>query len=209
MKKNIANINIAEENKVLLSKIEKKVNFLSRKNDEFFMNAKTVRSKNIEEAYSVNEDLISILKHNDELIQTLKSDSQNIEEEHSKSLTQEYTFNFIEDEIITDKIKSTIEHKDDLIKSDDKYNALSKRKKYLKYRNSKRKALMNEAINDLKERANDKNILDIEPMKDDIQLIDNYIDIKQLNSNWIAIAFILTVAVVSILFIVGVITWIQ
>ncbi len=192
MSKNIQNLNIPEENKILLSKIERKVPFLSRKSDEYFENAKTVKADRIEEAYSVNKDLVSILKTNDQLTESLIEKSFNIRKTHQTDFTREVELT------VTDKlndyavIKSTIDQKDKLVGSDDKLTALSRRKKYIELRTKKRKEKMLRSFEILENKIDNENLLDIQPMKEDVELIKKFIDPKEINKTrnlyWIIFA---------------------
>ncbi len=191
MSKNIHNLNIPEENKILLSKIERKVPFLSRKCDEYFENAKTVKADRIEEAYSVNKDLVSILRTNDKLADELIQDSFQIRKTHQTDFTREVDLSVTNNIINSSIIKSTIEQKDKLIDSDEKLFALSKRKKYIENRNSKRKAEMEKAIFELEQKIANENVLNIQPMIEDVELIKKFINPREINKSrrlyWIII----------------------
>ncbi len=196
MKKNIAALKIPEEEKVLLSKIDKKVPFLSKKADQYFNSVLTVKSENIKEAYSANEDLISILNSKNEEIEKLKEESLKIEQEHRKNATIEFSLSITEEQWTDALIKSTIEQKDDLVKLDEKERVLSKRKKYINKRGAKRKATMIAEINELKRKVEDSSLLNIEPMKEDIKLIEKFIDPKEIKTNGILIGWVSFISIV-------------
>ncbi len=208
MNKNISQLNIPEENKILLSKIERKVAFLSRKSDEYFNSVKTVRSKNIEEAYAVNEDLISILKQNNDLIEQLKNKSLNIRKAHQTDFTREVQLSVTEQVNQVSIIDSTIEQKDGLISADDKLFALSKRRSFMKKGGSRRKAEMNLALKNLDARISNENLLDIKPMKEDVQLIKKFIDRDEINKTKRIYYIWVSIMVTSLIILGGVLLWI-
>ncbi len=208
MSKNIHNLNLPEENKILLSRIEKRVPFLSQKYVWYFDNIKTVRSENIEKAYAVNEDLISILSMNDQLVEDLKEKSANIRRQHQTDFTREaelHLTNQLED---TNIIRSTIEQKDKLIKAEVKLQALHNWKKYLKKRNKQTKREMTEKFDAIQRRIDDEAILDIAPMNEDIRLIKKYIDLRK---NMIISRVVFTVIILAFVFVLlalgGVFIW--
>ncbi len=183
MNKNISHLNIPEENKILLSKIERRVSFLSNKSEEYFDSVKTVRSKNIEEAYAVNEDLISILKQNNDLIMQLKDKSLSIRQEHQTDFTREVQLSVTEQVNQASIINSTIDQKDKLVTSDEKLYALSKRRAFIKNGTARRKSEMMLALNSLEKRISNENLLDIQPMKEDVELIKKFINPKEINKS--------------------------
>ncbi len=205
MKKNIALLEIPEEEKVLLSKIDKKVPFLSKKADYFFETALAVKSKNISDAYSANEDLISILNSKNNEIEDLKEKSANIEREHRDKATIEFSLNVTEEGNADDLIKSTIKQKDALVKMEEKELALSKRKKYINKRGAKRKATMVAEINELKRKVDDSKILDIEPMREDIKLIEKFIDPKEIKTNGILIGWVSFMSILILAMLIAVV----
>ncbi len=207
MSKNISHLNIPEENKILLSKIERKVPFLSRKSEEYFDSVKTVRSKNIEEAYAVNEDLISILKQNNDLIMQLKDKSLSIRKEHQTDFTREVQLSVTEQVNQASIINSTIDQKDKLVTSDEKLYALSKRRAFIKNGSARRKSEMKLAMDSLERRISNENLLDIQPMKEDVKLIKKFIDLKDINKSR-RIYFLVVAIVAFMLIVLGGALWI-
>ncbi len=208
MSKNISNLNIPEENKILLSKIERKIPFLAGKSEEYFDSVKTVRSKNIEEAYAVNEDLISILKQNNDLMMQLKERSLGIRKEHQADFTREVQLSVTEQVNQVSLIESTIDQKDKLVTSDEKLYALSKRKAYIKNGGSRRKAEMKLALGNLEKRISNENILDIKPMKEDVVLIKKFINTKEINKTRRVYYLILGVLAFTTIMLGGAMIWI-
>ncbi len=207
MNKNISNLNIPEENKILLTKISKRVSFLNNKSEEYFDNAKTVKSKNIEEAYAVNEDLISILNENKDLVNNLKDDSLEIRKKHQADFTREVTLTVTQQVLQSSIIKSTIEHKDNLITADEKMTALTKKKNYIKNRNNKRRIEMETVLDGLEKRIHNEDFLDIEPMKEDVLLIKKFIDPRLINRTRYLYLLTLVPLAFAIATIGGVLIW--
>ncbi len=207
MNNKIWELNIPEEEKILLSKIDKKVNFLSDKSEDFFKAIIQLDGTKLESAYSVNEDLISILKTNSSLTEQLKKDSFTIRETHQTDFTREVQLDLSEEVMKSSIIKSTIEHKDELISSDEKLFALSKRKNYIKNKNTKRKAEMDSAIEALEQRIENEQLLNIEPMREDIELIKKYINPKEINKTRYLYLFIFVPMILVALSFGGALLW--
>lgn len=207
MKKNILELNIPEENKILLSKIDNKVTFLSEKADEYFANTLSIKSDKIEEAYSVNENLISILRENDELVESLRRESFNIREIHQTDFTREIKLTVTEEVTKASIIKSTIDQKDKLLTADQKLFALQKRRNFISKGGAKRKKEMDNAFNILEESIANERLLNIAPMQEDVQLINKFINPKEINkTRYLYLAFIIPLLIVVIM-LGGVFVW--
>ncbi len=207
MSKNINNLNIPEENKILLSKIERRVPFLSKKYSEYFEKTIAVIPEKIEEAYVINENLISILSVNDAMVEGLTNKSFEIRKSHQTDLTREVSLDITNQLEQANLIKSTIEQKDKLVKADRKLEVLSKRKKYIDKRTSKAKFEMNEQIKELEKEIRNENFLDIDLMKEDVSLIKNFIDPAKINKGKWLIYLIMLLILLIIIFTGGAI-WI-
>ncbi len=207
MNKNIFELNIPEENKILLSKIEKKVEFLAGKTEDFFGDLVVIRSEKIEAAYSVNEDLISILNENKDLSSNLKKESFNIREIHQTDFTREVKLDVSEEISRASIIKSTIDQKDQLITADEKLFALNKRKNYIKNKNAKRKSEMNRAMEDLEERIANEQLLPIAPMKEDVKLINKYLNPREINSTRYLYLFVIIPIIFVLMIMGGAVLW--
>lgn len=208
MSNNIFNLKMKDEDKILLSKINKRVSFLSNKADTYLSEQVVIRTDAIEEAYSVNEDLISILRENDELTKDLREESFSIRVNHQADFTREVHLSVTEEIKENSLIKSTIEHKDKLITSDEKLYALSKRRNFIKSPTSKRKAEMLSTLDSLEDRINNEQLLSIEPMKEDIMLINKFINPKEINKTWWIYVFVLIPFITLVLLLGGVLIWI-
>ncbi len=201
------NLNIPEENKILLSKIERRVPFLSKRCLTYFENVKTVKSDKIEEAYAINEDLISILSTNNQKIEDVKNESKSIRQKHQVDFTKEINLDITKQLEESNIIRSTIDQKDKLIKAEDKLSLLNKRRKYIETKNKKRKEEFEFDSQKLMQRINDENILDIQPMKEDITLINKFIDEREIRKyRWLYILIPILILII-ILTLGGVLLW--
>lgn len=180
MNKNVSELNIPEENKILISKIEKRIDFLSEKTQDYFEKTMTISPQKIENAYSVNEDLISILIEKDQIIEEIKTESHSIRIKHQTNFTNEIQINLSKKEDNSSIINNALNRKDNFINSEEKSFVLNKRIKYLKTRNSKRKKEMEESIEKLEKRLKNDKILDVKPTKEDIFLIKSFLDQKEI-----------------------------
>lgn len=181
MNKSIIELNIPEENKILLSKIERRISFLSDKTHDFFEKSISISSKKITEAYSVNEDLISILTKKDSIIDEMTTRSYSIRESHQTNFTKEIQLDISQEIDNISIIKNTLVTKDNLVNSDDKMYVLNKIEKYNSNKNRRRKREMQESIENLESRIENDNIIDIEPIKEDQLLIKSYINENKIN----------------------------
>ena len=176
MNKNIQNLNIPEENKILLSKIDKRISYLSEKTQEYFDNSIYISSKKIEEAYTMNKDLVLILREKNDLIKEFRNNYLNIIEKNKKDFTQELDLK-TEDKIDEiSLINNTLDNIHNFVKFDDKSDALEIRRKYIKKKTKKRKNEMNKTLSELESKINEGNMLSIVPMKEDVELIKMFID---------------------------------
>ena len=180
MNKNIINLNIPEENKILLSKIEKRIDILASKNQKYFENIMMVSSENIENAYSNNEDLLKILKQNNDKIHEIKQTSYSIREKHQTNFTTEVSLTLEEKEEPISIIKSTLDNRMNLVDADKKMFTLNKRIRFLNKRTNFRKDEMHNSIKELEAQINQVTSLDIKPVQEDLILIKNYIDSKEI-----------------------------
>ncbi len=208
MNKNIYELSISEENKIHLSKIEKRVSFLREKAEKYFDDLVIIKSDKIESAYSVNEDLISILKQNNNTVDLLKEESFNIRETHQTDFTREVKLSILDDVTSSTDINFDANIRDTLVKADEKMQALTRRKNYIKIRTTKRKAEMNLAINNLEDRIENESVLSIESMKEDVRLIKKFIDPKEINKTRYLYFFILIPLVIIMTVIGGALIWI-
>lgn len=208
MSKHIENLNIPEENKILLSKIDKKIIFLNRKTDEFFDGSLVVDSERIEDAYAINEDLISILNKNEDLVTKLKEESLSIRKSHQTDFTREIDLSITNKVNEYSLIKTTIEKKDNLINLEEKLYALSRKKNFIRNRTNRRKLEMDTAFLELEKKLNNEKTLYIDSMEEDIFLIKKFIDPKLINrSRLLLLTFIIPLITIIILF-GGVLIWI-
>lgn len=208
MSKLINNLNIPEENKILLSKINKRVSFLNDKTNEYFNNSMAVRHEHIEIAYVVNDDLISILNSNKEMIERLSAESLNIRKVHQKDLTRELQLPFFNQILDSTKANTILEQRSKLITEEEKTFALNKKRVYLEKRTTQKRIEMEEAISNLKRRVEEEKSTNIEAMTEDVRLIEKYIEPKLINkSRWMYTFVLVPTALVLISFL-GVILWI-
>ncbi len=183
MNKNIFDLNITDEDKILLSSIEKKILFLSEKTKEYFDKAISISSDRIEEAYSINRNLVSILKKKKELASNVEIELYRINSSHAESLTKEINLNILQTSMETRNIfiiENTLESKDKLISYEDKSDVLSKKHKYLKSKSKKDKKDFEESLVSLEAKIENDKVLDIEPLKEDVNLIKNLIDLNEI-----------------------------
>ncbi len=202
MSRLIQELNIPEENKILLSKIEKRVSFLSERSNNYFDYVIKIASKDIERAYEVNEDLISILTKNTQLIKDLRHESFQIREDHQVNFTKEVKLDVSQEVDDISLIKNTLAKKEELISADDKHLALGKVKKYIQKGTKSSKKAMEESISLLEKRIETEDLLNIEPMTEDIKLIKKFINPKQI-SNTKAIYTTLGIVTLIILLLSG------
>jgi len=183
MNKNIINLNIPEENKILLSKIEKRIYLLSDQSQLYFENIMMVSSENIENAYSNNEDLLKILKKNDDKIYEIKKESYSIREKHQTNFTAEIPLDSGEkEEEPISIIKNTLDNRMNLVDADQKMLVLNKRIRFLNKKKKFRKEEMQTAFKNIQEKINEVKSVDIKPIKEDIKLIKHYINPKEIKN---------------------------
>ncbi len=201
MNKRIMELNISEENKILISKIEKRISSLSLKAQEHFDKAISLSAEKIKDAYSSNDDLVSILEQNDEIVSLIRKEATEIREQHQTNFTREQELNVSKEIDNLLIINNTVEYKDNLISARDKKMLLNKKNQYLQNRNKKRK---DEYINELERielKLNEEKILDIAPMKEDIKLIKKFVDEKKIVKGkiWYLVNVVLLILVVLVI----------
>ncbi len=180
MNKNIADLKTSEEKKILFSRIEKRVGLISEKTKDYFEKSMSVSSDKIKNAFSNNEDLISILEQNNSLMNEIGRKSYAVKERNKTNFTKEIKLEVSQEIDNISLIQNTLDYKDRLINADDKMNALTKKESYINNRNKKRKEEMEESILNLELKSNDSDLLDIKAIKEDVFLIKNYIDDKEI-----------------------------
>lgn len=208
MNKDISELNIPEESKILISKIEKRITFLSSKAQEHFDKSISIAENKIKDAYSNNEDLISILKQNDELAKEIRDAASSIRKGYQTNFTKEQILDVTKEVDDIKIITNTVDYKDNLIKSADKINLLHKRKKYLNNRNARRKVEYESELERIEEQINKEATLNIKPMSDDIDLIKKFIDKKKIKNGkfWYLINFLILIVIIVI--VIGIIIWV-
>lgn len=207
MDKRILELNISEENKILISKIEKRINLLSVKAQNYFDKSLLMPEDKMKKAYSNNEDLISILEQNDEIAFEIKKIVSDIKEQHHTNFTREQTLNVSKEVDDLSIIKNTVNYKENMVTAADKMILLNKRTKYLKHKNARRKEEYNKELDSIKLKMKNEEILDITPMKDDIKLINKLIDPDRLSTGktWYFVNIILLLITVII---IGAVIWV-
>lgn len=201
MDKRILDLNISEENKILISKIEKRVVLLSVKAQEYFDKSLLISEEKMKAAYSNNEDLISILEQNDELANEIRKIASGIREQHQTNFTREQTLDISQEVDDLSVINNTVDCKDNIVTADDKMKLLNKRIKYLKHKNSRRKEEYNKELDRIEIKMGNEKVLDITPMKDDIKLINKLVDPNRLSTGkfWYFVNIILLVLAIVII----------
>lgn len=195
-------LNISEENKILISKIEKRVLYLEKISEDYFEKTISISSDKIKNAYSNNEDLVSILNKNDDVIQQILSESRQIRIDHQTNFTREQVLNISQEIDNLSLINNTIDNHENLINYEDKEYVLSKKINYLKKNNKKRREEYKKALLELEQKATNENILNIDAINDDIDLIKNY-SAHNKNSRfggyyWISIVlFIISIVIIG------------
>ena len=108
MNKRINELKISKENKILLSKMEKKIDILSEKVNKYFDSKLKIDSDSIKDAFSNNEDLLKILNKNNEDINEIKRKFYSIREKYQVDFKNKEDS---EEEIINKKniIQNTLE----------------------------------------------------------------------------------------------------
>ncbi len=202
MNKEILDLKTSEEKKILFSKILKKVDVLSIKTKNYFDKSILISSEKIKNAYSNNEDLISILEQNNELIDLIQNESYSIRSKHQTNFTKEIQLDVSQNKDEISIIQNTLDYKDEFINSNDKMSVLSKRQSYLSRRNARRKQEMNDAIENLELRIDNNNLLDIKPMKEDVSLIKNFIDKKEISKSKILYLFSFVIFMISLILLI-------
>lgn len=182
MNKRIMELNISEENKILISKLEKRIETLSLKAQEHFDKSLSVSDDKIKAAYSNNEDLISILEQNDELASLIRHQASEIREQHQTNFTREQTLDISREVDDLSVINNTVDYKDNLVTADDKLNLLNKRIKFIKNKNTKRKEEYEKELDKIDIKMKKEEVLDINPMQEDVRLIKKLVDPKRLTS---------------------------
>lgn len=208
MNKEIMELNISEESKILILKLEKKISSLSIKAQEHFDSAVSLSADSIKDAYSNNENLISILEKNDEIAIAIREEASDIRSNHQTNFTREQKLEVLEEIDQLSIINNTVNYKDNLVGAEEKMRLLHKKKRYLENRNSKRKEEYDREKDKLDIKLNKEKVLDITPMYEDIRLIDKYLDEKRITKGrlWYIINIMLFIFVVVI---IGVVVWIN
>ena len=208
MNKEIMELNISEESKILILKLEKKISSLSIKAQEHFDSAVSLSADSIKDAYSNNENLISILEKNDEIAIAIREEASDIRSNHQTNFTREQKLEVLEEIDQLSIINNTVNYKDNLVGAEEKMRLLHKKKRYLENRNSKRKEEYDREKDKLDIKLNQEKVLDITPMYEDIRLIDKYLDEKRITKGrlWYIINIMLFIFVVVI---IGVVVWIN
>ena len=178
MNKNINDLNISKENKILITKIEKKISVLSNEIQEYFDSSLLVSSKSIKDAFSNNEDLLKILNMNNIEINEIKNDFNLIRNKYQIDFDSEYKSEEYDDKL--NIVKNTISSRTQLVNSEKKMFVLNKRIKYLDIKTKKRKNEMNKHLKSIEKKINDTEIINTNLLKEDLSLIKNYIDEKKL-----------------------------
>lgn len=201
MDKRILDLNTSEENKILISKIEKRIALLSIKAQEYFDKSLLISEEKMKAAYSNNEDLISILEQNDELANEIRKIASGIREQHQTNFTREQTLDISQEVDDLSVINNTVDCKDNIVTADDKMKLLNKRLKYLKHKNSRRKEEYNKELDRIEIKMDNEKVLDITPMKDDIKLIYKLVDPNRLSTGkfWYFVNIILLVLAIVII----------
>ncbi|NQX83540.1 MAG: hypothetical protein HRS50_02415, partial [Mycoplasmataceae bacterium] len=146
----------------------------------YFEKTMTISSNKIEEAYSINEDLTSILNKYNEFIDLIQNESYSIRENHQTNFTKEIRLDTPQEIDNISIIKNTLDNRYHFVNADDKMFALNKREKFLLNKNKKRRKEMKDSIEDLEERIENNQLLDIASMKEDISLIKTTLNPKDI-----------------------------
>lgn len=182
MKKNIADLKLTEEEKILISRIERSIPFLSDSATEYFDKYIVISPDSLKDAFSTNQDLNEILYDKEEYISEINQEVFSIRENHQNNFSKEIRLDDLKQKVDDITIyKNTLAYKDNFGNVDDKLNALSKREKYLQHRNKKRKDDFTKAMVIITPEEGNEEVLNIESMNYEIELINKYIDEKQIN----------------------------
>ncbi|BDU67471.1 MAG: hypothetical protein TYPL_1240 [Candidatus Tyloplasma litorale] len=203
----ILNLKMPKENKKLILKISKKINFLSAKIDDFFDQDMNINPKTINQAFVVDKDFITILYKYDDTIKKIENYCNEII--NKNNINEIYNFQIdSSDELNELKIieKSIIDN-EKVISSYQKQMALNKKINYLKLKTKIRKKQMKNSFNEMEKKILDSKFVDIEENKEDMKLIENFIDKKYISKSKYLYLISFSLITISI-YIFGVLIWV-
>ncbi len=207
MNKEIMELHISEESKILISKLEKRISSLSIKAQEYFDSVVSLSADAIKDAYSNNEDLISILEKNDEIARVIREEASDIRSNHQTNFTREQKLEVSEEIDELSIINNTVDYKDNLVSAEEKMRLFHKKKNYLENRNSKRKEEYEQEKDKLDIKLHQEKVLDITPMQEDIRLIDKYLDEKRITKGRLWYIINIMLFILAVVVIVGAAIW--
>lgn len=206
MNKNVNKLEIPHEDKILISKIEKRIGFLSEKIKDYFDQSIIISSKKINDAYDSNDNLLIILYQKQNLVDELKNGSKEITKKGQLTKTSEFHLQVPKEVESISLIENTLALKEQIVLAKDKMFVLSKKKNYIKNRNNTRKREMEESFKNFKIKIENDKIVNHSLGEEDVKLIKNFIDpkkIKGINFTYIFTFFSMIISIV----ILGVILW--
>ncbi len=205
MNKKINDLKISEENKILFLKMEKKIPSLEKKVQEYFDSSLIISSDAIKNAFSNNVDLLKILDEKKEIIKEVKNDFYSIREKYQIDFSQEKLVDVTEENKLS-ITQNILDSRTQLVNSEKKMFILNKKIKYIKKKNKKRKMEMDQEFKLLENKIKENELMDISFIKEDLNLMKNFIDEDEMNNKKLFYLFPIIVMIFSVFF-MAVIIW--
>ncbi len=205
MNKKINDLKISKENKILFLKMEKKIPSLEKKVQEYFDSSLIISSDAIKNAFSNNVDLLKILDEKKEIIKEVKNDFHSIREKYQIDFSQEKLVDVTEENKLS-ITQNILDSRTQLVNSEKKMFTLNKKIKYIKKKNKKRKMEMDQEFKLLENKIKENELMDISFIKEDLNLMKNFIDEDEMNNKKLFYLFPIIVMIFSVFF-MAVIIW--